>query len=84
VQAFIYLPVVAAFRDASEEERLSYFTSLERDAAVDYDEVRSAAALKRGVGDHAAEQFADHELGSRGGSDLLELLCGPHGRAILA
>jgi hypothetical protein len=53
---------------------------------MEYGEVRSVVALKRGVGDHTAERFADHELGScyRSGSDTLELLCGPQGRAILA
>jgi hypothetical protein len=29
---------------------------------MEYGEVRSAVALKRGVGDHAPERFADHEL----------------------
>ena len=54
-----------------EEERLSYLRSLQRHAAVEYGEVRRVLALKRGVGDHTPERFADHELGScyRGGSD---------------
>ena len=43
-----------------EEERLSYLRSLQ----MEYGEVRSVVALKRGVGDHAPERFADHELGS--------------------
>jgi hypothetical protein len=48
-----------------EEERLSYFVSLERHAVTEYSEVRSLVALKRGVGDHTAERFAEHEqLGS--------------------
>jgi hypothetical protein len=46
-----------------EEERLSYLESLQRHAAVAYDEVRSVVALKPGVGDHAPERLADHELG---------------------
>jgi hypothetical protein len=48
-----------------EEERLSYLRSLQRHAAVEYGEVRSVVALKAGVGDHAPERFADHELGRR-------------------
>jgi hypothetical protein len=65
---------------------LSYFSTftLERHAATEHGEVRSVAAVKRGVGDHTAERLADHELGSCGGSDILEILCGPHGRAVLA
>ena len=47
-----------------EEERLSYLRSLQRHAAVEYGEVRRVLALKRGVGDHTPERFADHELGS--------------------
>ena len=48
-----------------EEERLSYLRSLQRHAAMEYGgEVHSVVALKPGVGDHAAERFADHELGS--------------------
>ena len=43
-----------------EEERLSYL-SLQRHAAVEYGEVRRVLALKRGVGDHTPERFADHE-----------------------
>ena len=38
--------------------------SLQRHAAVEYGEVRRVLALKPGVGDHAPERFADHELGS--------------------
>jgi hypothetical protein len=38
---------------------------LQRHAAIEYGKVRSIVALKSGVGDHAAERFADHELGSR-------------------
>ena len=45
-----------------EEERLSYLRSLQRHAAVEYGEVRRVLALKRGVGDHTPEKFADHEL----------------------
>jgi hypothetical protein len=65
---------------------LSYFTNSERLAAMEHGEVRSVVALKRGVGDHSAERFADHELGSYycGGFEILELLCGPQGRAIPA
>jgi hypothetical protein len=37
--------------------------SLQRNAAMEYGEVRSVVALKPGVGDHAPERFADHELG---------------------
>jgi hypothetical protein len=37
--------------------------SLQRHAAMEYDEVRSVVALKPGVGDHAPERLADHELG---------------------
>ena len=44
-----------------EEERLSYLRSLQRHAAVEYGEVRRVLALKRGVGDHSPERFADHE-----------------------
>ena len=47
-----------------EEERLSYLRSLQRHAAMEYGEMRSVVALKPGVGDHAPERFADHELGS--------------------
>ena len=47
-----------------EEEELSYLRSLQRHAAVEYGEVRRVLALKPGVGDHAPERFADHELGS--------------------
>jgi hypothetical protein len=42
---------------------LSYLRSLQRHAAVEYGEVRRVLALKRGVGDHTPERFADHELG---------------------
>src|SRR5262245_29154268 len=40
---------------------------------MEYGEVRSVVALKRGVGDHTPERFADHELGScyRGRSDVV-------------
>jgi hypothetical protein len=38
--------------------------SLQRHAAMEYDEVRSVVALKPGVGDHAPERLAGHELGS--------------------
>ena len=44
-----------------EEERLSYLRSLQRHPAMKYGEVRSVVALKRGVGDHTPERFADHE-----------------------
>ena len=44
---------------------MSYLRSLQRHAAVEYGEVRRVLALKPGVGDHAPERFADHELGSR-------------------
>jgi hypothetical protein len=37
---------------------------LQRQAAIEYGEVGSLVALKPGVGDHAPERFADHELGS--------------------
>ena len=47
-----------------EEEQLSYLRSLQRHAAMEYGEVRRVLALKPGVGDHAPERFADHELGS--------------------
>jgi hypothetical protein len=47
-----------------EEERLSYLRSFQRHAAMEDGEVRSVVALKPGVGDHAPERFADHELGS--------------------
>ena len=43
-----------------EEERLSYL-NLQRHPAMEYGEVRSVVALKRGVGDHSPERFADHE-----------------------
>jgi hypothetical protein len=43
---------------------LSYLRSLQCHAAMEYGNVRSVVALKPGVGDHAAERFADHELGS--------------------
>ena len=43
---------------------MSYLESLQRHAAMEYGEVRSVVALKPGVGDHAPERFADHELGS--------------------
>jgi hypothetical protein len=44
---------------------LSYLTNVQRHAAMEYGELRSALALKRGVGDHTPERFADHEqLGS--------------------
>jgi hypothetical protein len=32
---------------------------------MEYGEMRSVAARKPGVGDHAPERFGDHELGSR-------------------
>ena len=48
-------------RRAYEEERLSYLRSLQRHPAMKYAEVRSVVALKRGVGDHTPERFADHE-----------------------
>ena len=44
-----------------EEERLSYL-NLQRHPAMEYGEVRSVVALKRGVGDHSPERFADHEF----------------------
>ena len=45
-----------------EEERLSYLRSLQRHpAAMEYGEVRNVVALKRGVGDHTPERFADYE-----------------------
>ena len=44
-----------------EEERLSYLRSLQPHAAVEYGKVRRVVALKRGVGDHTPERFADHE-----------------------
>jgi hypothetical protein len=47
-----------------EEERLSYLRSLQRHAAMEHGEVRSVVALKPGVGDHAPERFADHEVGN--------------------
>jgi hypothetical protein len=47
-----------------EEERLSYLKSLQRHAAMEDGEVRSVVALKPGVGDHAPERLAGHELGS--------------------
>jgi hypothetical protein len=37
--------------------------SLQRHAAMEYDEARSVVALKPGVGDHAPERLADHEFG---------------------
>jgi hypothetical protein len=40
---------------------LSYLRSLQRQPAMKYGEVRSVVALKRGVGDHTPERFADHE-----------------------
>jgi hypothetical protein len=40
-----------------KEERLSYLKS----RATEYGEVRSVVALKRGVGDHTSERFAEHE-----------------------
>ena len=43
---------------------MSYLTSLQRHAAMEYGEVRSVVALKPGVGDHAPERLAGHELGS--------------------
>ena len=42
-----------------KEERLSYLRSLQRHPAMEYGEVRSVVALKRGVGDHSPERFAD-------------------------
>jgi hypothetical protein len=51
-------------RRAYEEERLSYYLrSFQRHPAMKYGEVRSVVARKRGVGDHAPERLADHELG---------------------
>ena len=44
-----------------EEERMSYLWSL---PAMEDGEVRSVVALKPGVGDHAPERLASHELGS--------------------
>ena len=44
-----------------KEERLSYLRSLQRHPAMEYGEVRSFLALKRGVGDHSPERFVDHE-----------------------
>ena len=41
---------------------MSYLWSL---PAVEDGEVRSVVALKPGVGDHAPERLASHELGSR-------------------
>ena len=49
-----------ARRRGVEEERLSYL-NLQRHPAMEYGEVRSVVALKRGVGDHSPERFADHE-----------------------
>jgi hypothetical protein len=43
---------------------LSYLRSLQRHAAMEDGEVRSVVALKPGVGDHAPERLAGHELGS--------------------
>ena len=43
---------------------MSYLRSLQPHAAVEYGKVRRVVALKRGVGDHTPERFADHELGS--------------------
>ena len=40
-----------------KEERLSYLRSLQRHPAMEYGEVRSVVALKRGVGDHSPERF---------------------------
>ena len=40
---------------------MSYLRSLQRHPAMEYGEVRSAVALKRGVGDHTSERFAEHE-----------------------
>src|SRR5215510_15296862 len=37
--------------------------NLPRHAAMEYGEVRSVVAMKPGVGDHAPERIADHELG---------------------
>ena len=51
-------------RKTLEEERLSYLWSLQRHAAMEYGEARSVVALKPGVGDHAPERLAGHELGS--------------------
>jgi hypothetical protein len=42
---------------------LIYLGSLQRHDAMEYGEVRSVAALKPGVGDHAPERLADHEFG---------------------
>ena len=47
-----------------EEERLSYLRSFQHHAAMEDGEVRSVVALKPGVGDHAPERLAGHELGS--------------------
>ena len=44
---------------------MSYLRSLQRHAAMEYGgKVHSVVATKPGVGDHAPERFADHELGS--------------------
>jgi hypothetical protein len=43
---------------------LSYLRSFQRHAAMEDCEVRSVGALKPGVGDHAPERLAGHELGS--------------------
>jgi hypothetical protein len=43
---------------------MSYLSSLQRHPAVEDGEVRSVVALKPGVGDHAPERLAGHELGS--------------------
>ena len=56
-----------------KEERLSYLRSLQRHPAMEYGEARSVVALKRGVGDHSPERFADHEFPSK---------CGPRFRAM--
>jgi hypothetical protein len=55
---------VHGFSGETLEKQLSYLRSLQRHAAMEYGEVRSVVALKPGVGDHAPERFADHELGS--------------------
>ena len=50
-------------RETLEEGRLSYIRSFQRHAAMEDGEVRSVVALKPGVGDHAPERLAGHELG---------------------
>jgi hypothetical protein len=55
---------VRGFSGTLREERLSYLSRLQDHAAVEHGMKRSVMVLKPGVGDHAAERFANHELGS--------------------